>query len=96
MIRIFRAMVRGHVQMVGFRYFVVERARELGLTGWVRNGDDGQTVMCWPRAWRQPFDSLSKHCGPGRGEPASIASTSAGATQSEALRRSRAARKPRA
>jgi acylphosphatase len=35
------ATVRGRVQMVGFRYFVVERARALGLTGWVRNGDDG-------------------------------------------------------
>ena len=38
------AVVRGEVQMVGFRYFVVEEARALGLTGWVRNGDDGRTV----------------------------------------------------
>jgi acylphosphatase len=38
------AIVRGRVQMVGFRYFVVNRARELRLTGWVRNGDDGVTV----------------------------------------------------
>ena len=30
--------------MVGFRYFVVDQARALGLTGWVRNGDDGATV----------------------------------------------------
>ena len=30
--------------MVGFRYFVEEEARKLGLAGWVRNGDDGQTV----------------------------------------------------
>ena len=30
--------------MVGFRYFVVEQARSLGLTGWVRNGDNGRTV----------------------------------------------------
>jgi acylphosphatase len=30
--------------MVGFRYFVRERARVLGLAGYVRNGDDGETV----------------------------------------------------
>jgi len=38
------AVVRGRVQMVGFRYFLAEEARALGLTGWVRNGDDGTTV----------------------------------------------------
>ena len=38
------AVVRGRVQMVGFRYFVVEEARALGLAGWARNGDDGETV----------------------------------------------------
>lgn len=39
-----RAIVRGDVQMVGFRYFVLQQAQELGLTGWVRNGEDGQSV----------------------------------------------------
>ncbi len=38
------AVVRGQVQMVGFRFFVVDEAQALGLTGWVRNGDDGRTV----------------------------------------------------
>ena len=38
------AVVRGRVQMVGFRYFVLEQAQALNLTGWVRNGDDGRTV----------------------------------------------------
>jgi len=36
-----RTVVRGAVQGVGFRYTVVERARELGVMGWVRNEDDG-------------------------------------------------------
>jgi acylphosphatase len=38
------AVVRGRVQMVGFRYFVLEQAQALNLTGWVRNGDDGESV----------------------------------------------------
>jgi DNA ligase D-like protein (predicted 3'-phosphoesterase) len=36
-----RATVRGHVQGVGFREATRARARELGVLGWVRNGDDG-------------------------------------------------------
>ncbi len=39
-----RAVVRGMVQAVGFRQFVLIRARSLGLAGYVRNGDDGLSV----------------------------------------------------
>jgi acylphosphatase len=33
-------IVRGDVQGVGFRYFLIRRAQALGLEGWVTNRDD--------------------------------------------------------
>ena len=39
-----RAVVRGRVQAVGYRQFVLRRAHTLRLAGWVRNGDDGRSV----------------------------------------------------
>jgi len=36
-----RAVVRGIVQGVGFRFFAERTARGLGLRGWVRNRPDG-------------------------------------------------------
>jgi len=35
------AILQGRVQGVGFRYFVLEQAKALNLTGWVRNRWDG-------------------------------------------------------
>jgi len=35
------AVVRGYVQGVGFRWFVVRQATRLGLTGWTSNEPDG-------------------------------------------------------
>ena len=34
-------LIRGEVQGVGFRYFLMREAQRLGLRGWVRNRDDG-------------------------------------------------------
>lgn len=35
----------GRVQRVGFRYYAVQKANQLGLTGWVKNLYDGSVEM---------------------------------------------------
>ncbi|MBC7287757.1 MAG: acylphosphatase [Armatimonadetes bacterium] len=40
-----RAVVKGRVQGVGFRYFVQRHAVRLGLSGWVRNRVDGTVEL---------------------------------------------------
>jgi len=40
-----KALVKGRVQGVGFRYFVMNQARELGLRGWVCNRWEGTVQL---------------------------------------------------
>jgi len=39
------ARLDGHVQGVGFRYFVRQQAEALPITGWVRNISDGRVEV---------------------------------------------------
>jgi acylphosphatase len=40
-----KATIDGRVQGVSFRYYTVRRARDLGLTGYVRNEPDGSVTV---------------------------------------------------
>ena len=59
-----RAIVHGAVQGVGFRDATVRRARELGVRGWVRNGDD-RSVLIHAEGPKHAVDELAAFLGDG-------------------------------
>lgn len=66
-----RIVVRGRVQGVGFRFFVMTRARALGLTGEVWNRRDGavEMVVYGPEA---SLFALEEALSQGPGEPVEV------------------------
>jgi acylphosphatase len=51
------AVVRGRVQGIGYRFFVVDEAERLGLVGWVANEPDG-SVRCVAEGPRPLLEQL--------------------------------------
>ena len=41
----YEIIVTGRVQGVGYRHFAVQKAREMGITGWVKNSVDGGVII---------------------------------------------------
>lgn len=49
--------VKGHVQGIGYRFFVVQAAQKLSLTGWVRNCSNGD-VECEAQGGERSLESF--------------------------------------
>ncbi|MBT3396617.1 MAG: acylphosphatase [Alphaproteobacteria bacterium] len=62
--RTVRVVVRGRVQMVWFRAWTQQRAGELGLSGWVRNCDDGSVEAVF-RGSSERVDQMIEACHDG-------------------------------
>ena len=63
-------VIKGDVQGVGFRFFLIRRAQALGLTGWVTNRDDG-VVEFVAEGRRQDLEQLERAAREGP-QPASV------------------------
>jgi len=59
------ATVVGRVQGVGFRWWVVVQAGELGLTGWVSNEPDERSVALVAEGPPPALDELVRRLGRG-------------------------------
>ena len=70
---ILRLEIRGKVQGVGYRWAMVERARRLGIRGWVRNRRDG-SVEAMVTGPPQAVDRIVgwAHTGPGSAMVATV------------------------
>ncbi|HLD07571.1 MAG TPA: acylphosphatase [Candidatus Peribacterales bacterium] len=60
-------IITGQVQAVGFRAFVKHQAMLLGLTGWVKNCEDG-TVEVFAEGEEEKLEKLQELCSVGPDE----------------------------
>jgi acylphosphatase len=64
-VRTVRVRIAGRVQGVGYRYWTEDAARELGVTGWVRNRRDGSVEAVFSGPAERVAEMLRRcHDGP--------------------------------
>ncbi len=63
-----RLLIRGRVQGVWFRESMRQEAERLGVTGWVRNGADGESVEAIVQGGPEAVEAIVRwaHRGPER------------------------------
>lgn len=59
-----RLIISGDVQGVGLRAWVVRQAKELGLTGWVKNREDG-AIEVIGEGLKHDLEEFIKRCHDG-------------------------------
>ena len=81
-----QARVSGQVQGVAFRWHTQERARQLGVAGWVRNEVDG-TVLVHAEGEDDAVDALVEWCrhGPRSARVRGVAAREAAVTGASAF-----------
>ena len=79
-------LIGGRVHGVGFRYFAVTMAREIGVTGWARNLSDGR-VEVHANGTVHQLDQLEGRLrqGPPRADVRSFEVTEAAASDADAF-----------
>jgi acylphosphatase len=58
MLQAMHVLISGLVQGVGFRFTCCEKAQQLGVTGWVKNRQDGR-VELWAEGKAVALDQLT-------------------------------------
>ncbi len=63
--KVIRAIVRGRVQGVGYRYFISKKARLLGMSGYVRNLPDGNVEVVFNSKGGNAEEEFKKYMAKG-------------------------------
>src|SRR5258705_12731633 len=91
-------VITGRVQGVGFRFYTQRKAREFGVTGWVRNRRDGsveamvqgepdrvESMTAWIRHWPPSAAVIEVQIADGTGDYATIDKSPSDQTREEAF-----------